>query len=556
MKSTPATRSHRIPRSSGDTLQDSYSCPELNYRDPKTPSRIGPMKGEGNPNATRLARAIEICRQRRAACVLSDPLGYADFETGSVRHRVGTRRLAELDLVTRPKQGGGTRVEVVPDFITSVQFQLIAEQIDEREPPQTYESWWDTVPMWIRHALVEGMSVVVADVDRYFPTVSVLGIERALRRLGLDEESTEIALRLIRETNGAPDANGGTRTGLPVADDELLWLIADVVLRPVDKCLSVDPLVVKHIRWVDDFYVAIDSSDVDRVLITLSEALDTEGFRLNERKTRVLDSLTDFEHQAMSKEHRVVTNLTMVASRGDLSASQQNAFAYLVEGERSLTPEHARLWKRTYALAERIHSPALISDAIDDLGRFPTAERQISSYLRALNWPCGTATAAAKQVARSPTESQAIVLLRALLGASQALETSAVETLREFSESAENRMHPYAAVLLQACLILNQPETVRPIAAQRMLALATDSRSPLARRIAIELLWLLPECRGLLTEAIGRDSSSTVWGLGTLPAIAGIESGRVVSLAEERPVNPAWGPLASKVQRTWMSVET
>ena len=117
-------------------------------------------------------------------------------------------------------------------------------------------------------------------------------------------------------------------------------------------------------------------------------------------------------------------------------------------------------------------------------------------------------------------------------------------------------MHPYATALLQACIILNQPESVRPIAAQRMLAIATDSRSPLARRIAIELLWLFPECRGFLAEAIGRDSSPSVWGLGTLPAIAGIEPGRAGSLAEEQPVNPAWGPLASKVQRTWMSVET
>ena len=245
------------------------------------------MKGEGNPNDARLARAIEVCRQQRVTCVLSDLLGYADVETDSARHWVAsteTRRIGFGD--SAPKQGGGTRIEVVLDFITSVQLQLIAEQIDERERPQPYESWWDTVPMWIRHALVEGMSVIVADVGRYFPSVPVPGIERALRRLRLDEESTDITLRVIRETNAAPDANGETRTGLPIADDELLWLIADVVLRPVDNRLSVDPLVAKHVRWVDDFYLAVDSSDVDRVLISLSEALDTEGFRLNERENK------------------------------------------------------------------------------------------------------------------------------------------------------------------------------------------------------------------------------------------------------------------------------
>ena len=264
--------------------------------------------------------------------MLSDPLGYAEIEASSARHGVGAWTLAEVDIVTRPKQGGGTRVEVVPDFITSMQLQLVAEQIEEREPPQPYESWWDAVPMWIRHALVEGMSVIVADVDTYFPSVSVPSIERALRRLQLDEKSTETTLGAIRDINTAPDATGRTRTGLPIADDELLWLIADVVLRPVDDRLSLDPHVARHTRWVDDFYLAVEATRVDQVLISLSDALDTEGFRLNESKTKVMDSLMNYERQAMANEHRVVTNLTMMASRGDLSPSQKNAFTMLVEG--------------------------------------------------------------------------------------------------------------------------------------------------------------------------------------------------------------------------------
>ena len=514
------------------------------------------MKGERQLNNNRVARAVENCRQRRAACVLSDPLGYAEFDAGSIGYRVGTRQPVEAELVTRPKQGGGTRVEVVPNFITSVQLQLVADQIEEREPLQPYESWWDTVPTWIRHALVEGMSVVVADVDDFFPSMPVPGIERALRRLQINEEGTETTLRALRDINAVPDENGGTRTGLPITDDELLWIIADVVLRPVDDRLSLDPIVARHTRWVDDFYLAVDSTDVDRALGSLSEALDTEGFRLNDRKTRVLDSLTVYERQAMTNEHRVVTNLTMIASKGNLSASQQSALTMLFEGDRSLTPEHARLWKRTYALAERIRSPALVPEAIDDLCRYPTAERQISSYLRALNWPCGTATRAAKQVARAPTNSQAIVLLRALLAAPQALEGSAVTALSEISDSAGDRMHPYATVLLQARLMLQQPKKEHPTVVQRMLALATDSRSPLARRIAIELLWLVPECRGLLAEAISQDISPTVLGLGTLPAIAGFDPGWANSSAKEQSVDRTWGPLASEVQRTWMSVET
>ena len=114
----------------------------------------------------------------------------------------------------------------------------------------------------------------------------------------------------------------------------------------------------------------------------------------------MLDSLVDYERQALASEHRVVTSLAMTGSQTDLSASQRRAFAGLVEGDRLPTPEHAQLWKRTYALAERLRSPALVAQSFDDLDRYPTAERQIASYLRELNWPYGTAARAAAQVAR------------------------------------------------------------------------------------------------------------------------------------------------------------
>ena len=110
----------------------------------------------------------------------------------------------------------------------------------------------------------------------------------------------------------------------------------------------------------------------------------------------------------------------------------------------------------------------------------------------------------------------------------------------------------------ERCLTPLVPETSvqYPLGEKSGLALATDSRSPLARRIAIELLWLVPECRGLLAEAISRDISPTVLGLGTLPAVAGFDPGWANSSAKEQSVDRTWGPLASEVQRTWMSVET
>ena len=518
-----------------------YTFPMVNQRD------------DGSQNGTTLESAIEICRQRRATSVLSDPLGFAEFDATSARHGVSRRMPVEADLVTRPKQGGGTRVEIFPDLVTSVQLQLAARQISRGTPPQRYEVWCHTIPMWIRHALVEGMSVVVADVDSYFPSVSMSAIERALRRLQLDEENTETTLSAIRAMNEVPDENAETRTGLPVADEELLWLIADVVLRPVDDCLILEPLVTRHIRWVDDFYLAVNTTDVTRALTSLSEALEAQGFRLNEKKTRVFGSISEYERQALTHEHRVVTNLTMIGSRGKLSTLQQSALTELTELDRLSTPEHARLWKRTYALAERLRSPVLIPDALSDLDRYPTAEKQISSYLRALNWPCGTATMAAKRLARAPTDSHAIVLLRALLGAPDALAKSAVVALTDILESIPERMHPYAIVLLQACLMQSQSTHSSSVIVQQMLALTTHSKSPLARRVAIELLWLLPERRPILAKAVRQDTSLTVRGLNALPAIAGIETELSAPYAQKQPVDPTWGPLGSEVQRTWMN---
>ncbi len=504
---------------------------------------------------SRVADAIEVCRQRRATSLLSDPLGHAEVESGSAECHVNTSMRAEVDLVTRPKQGGGTRVEVVPDFMTSVRLQLITDGVSEGDQPQAYQSWWETVPTWIRLALVEGLSVVVADVDSYFASMPTSGIECALHRMELDERSIETTLQTISEINAVPHREGGTRTGLPVANHELIWLIANVVLRPVDDRVARDPLVARHIRWVDDFFLAVDSNDVDRALASLSASLDTEGFRLNERKTRVLDSLVDYERRALTTEHRVVTSLAMIRSQSDLSTSQQRAFAELVEGNRSPTPEHAQLWKRTYSLAERLRSPALVPQAFDDLDRYPTAERQIASYLRALHWPGGTAARAVAQVAEAPTDSQTIVLLRALLSTPRALETTTAAALRQVSEAAADHMHPYAMVLLYACLMLRQPKQDGLSVAPSLLSLATKSRSALARRIAIELLWLMPESRRLLEEAIGRDTSPTVRGLSTLVAIAGCEPRRAAWPAEGQPVDRSWGSLGSVVQRTWMRGE-
>ena len=503
-------------------------------------------------NSPCIASAIETCRRRRAAGVLSDPLGFAEYgsDSGDSVFRMNIR--TEAEMITRPKPVGGTRVEVVPDFITSIRLQCVAEQVANRKQPQPYDYWWETVPLWIQHALVEGMTVIVADIDNYFPAITESQIKQALMRLGLNQEGIDVALSAFHAINELPDEKGRKRTGLPIADEELIWLIADDVLRPVDDCLSNEPVVVRHIRWIDDFFVAVDSDNVDPAMVFLSEVLEKAGLRLNQHKTKILDTLIGFERHAMTSEHRLVSNLAMIASKVPLSASQQSAFERLMDAERSLTPGHVRLWKRIYSLAERLRCPALVPEAISDLRRYPTAEKQISSYLRALNWPCGTAVQAVEQVASAPTDSQTIVLLRALLGTQESLSRTALRTLREVSESTVKQMHPYSTALLQACLMMGEAKTEWPKLVQQIISLARNSQSPFARRIAFELLWLMPEHRDFFAVAVKGDTSPTVWGLASLPAIDSTKTGPSAIVAHEWRCDPSWGRLGSEVNRTWM----
>ena len=505
----------------------------------------------GEPLAGRaVAAAIEACRQRRSVDVLSDPLGFLEFDI-AVWRQCPNGMPVEAEAFTRPKQGGGTRVEVVPDFATSVALQVAADRLGG-EPVRAYASWWETVPMWIRHALVEGMSVIVADVEDYFGSLPGSGIVRALRSLDLDDGTVETTLGTIRKINAIPDASGASRSGLPVSHDDLLWRVADAALSPVDETLAGEPMVARHVRWVDDFFIAARPSNVDQVLHVLCTTLAAEGMRLNSSKTRVLDSLADYERQTMTHEHRLITSLMTASSRSPLSGSQRRALDVLAESDRLETPEQARLWKRAYALAGRLESFSLVPAAIEDLERYPTATEQIASYLRLLNWPCDTAVQTVRAIKRARTDSQAIVLLRALLGTGGSLPVHALAALDALFESGAARLHPYAQVLLHAARTFGRSHRKRGDV-KRLLSLASTAGSPLARRIAIELLWLIPEERCHLAELTRLDASSTVRGLAMLPAIAGpAASEGVGGLRERGPSDRVWCGLGAALRSAWV----
>lgn len=497
---------------------------------------VGPAGGE----TAELLAAIDVCRKRRNKSLLADLPGYGDLDGGAWLVDGAMRQPVEVEFISRPKSAGGTRLEVVPDFETSVRLQLVAVRLMEhgldlphsasaaeatRGQEAGYALWSETIPMWVRHMLVAGLTVVVADVEDYFGSLPISRIASALRDARLDPTSIEETLRIVRDINSTPDHRGAVRTGLPVSQDDLFWHVADLALRPVDELLSRDTVVTGHIRWVDDFYVAVEPGGVEDALATLSAALESMGLRLNETKTRVLGSLATFEQHALGEQHRMVTTLAMIGSRGPLSSMQQDAFKKLAETERARSAEHARLWKRVYTLAERLRSSALEANAIDDLTLYPTVGRQIASYLHALNWPGDTGPQAVKLLRRTTTDSESINLLQALHKVDGTLDHPIRAALKEVAPTPNGRLHPYATVLLHACLMPGQSESERLMSVQSMLLVATESRSPMARRVAMELLWLFPEQRARVSQLVAKDQSRTVRTLANLLGVQGLAFG-------------------------------
>lgn len=477
--------------------------------------------------------AFAECQQRSAQSLFVDPLGFPRLHDTPLTASVQNVAPVDVELVTRPKSGGGTRLEVVPDWLTSLRLQTVARQLRDRILPwphsvlsaqcpasRQYALWSDTIPLWIRHMLVDGKTVLVADVEDYFCSISQPLIADALNRAGLDDATIGGVSDTIHAINSIPDLTGATRRGLPVSQDDLFWYVADLVLRPVDEVLEQHTRIASHLRWVDDFFIAVDdTAEAARALRVLSAALAPMGLHLNLAKTQIFDSLPQYDAESLVHQHRVVTGLTLIGERAQLSRSQEQAFASLIEMDRIQSTEHARLWKRIYALAARLRSFALVSDALKDLTVFPTAETQIPSYLQAVHWPSGTCTEAAQLLLRQSTaDTQAINLLQALLASPPPVEPQALRALRDLATSSPEKYHPYTLSLANACLVDLVPAE-QDAAATRLFSLAISPTSSRARRLAIQLLWLMPEHREVTTRLISNDPSHTVRSLADLPAV-------------------------------------
>jgi len=481
--------------------------------------------------------AWSICQAARRRWLMTDPLGYPEFELRGRPPLLSPDDGGppEIEFQSKPRQGGGLRQEVLFDVVTATFLQAVANRLSERnlglahslsarlfglrlKEENPYQLWSTTVPAWIRSELAEGRVVILGDVRNYYGSIGRGEIERALHRGALGDTLVAEILARLDAINAIPDAEGSTRSGLPVAPEEFIWLLADLVLAPVDEEVARSPGVLGYARWVDDILIATNAGNADRVIELLRGALRAHGLDLNLGKTRVVASLRDFEQTFLHDEHRIVSDLFLTQTAGAISAQQEEALAALIGRAGVDSIEQARLWKRIYGLARRLRSPLLLRRARADLERIPGAELQIVGYLGAFDWPEEAAAKVLNSFSGETSDTRTLGTLRTMLATTWPLSAEVDQALRSLAAGTRRGVHPFCAALAFACLMKASPPDRAVTQGEALLQSLDSLASATARRVAIELLWLLPDLRSRLHERVAADRGRTVQAIGPLLA--------------------------------------
>jgi hypothetical protein len=515
--------------------------------------------------------AWSTCQAARRRWLMTDPLGFPEFELAGRPPLLSPEDGGppEIEFQSKPRQGGGLRQEVLFDVVTATFLQAVANRLSERDlglehslsarlfglrlkHENPYQLWSTTVPAWIRRELGEGRVVILGDVRNYYGSIGRARIERALQRGALGDALVADTLARLDAINAIPDAAGITRSGLPVSPEEFIWLLADLVLAPVDQSIERSAGVLAYARWVDDILISTNAGNADRAIELLRGTLQEHGLDLNLGKTRVITSQRDFETAFLHDEHRIVTDLFLTQTAGSISPQQQEALEALIRRPGVQSIEQARLWKRIYGLARRIRSPLLLTRALADLERFPGAELQILGYLGAFGWPDDAAAKIVSSFSGETSDTRTLGALRTLLATTWEMSSDLDRALRSLVTREKCTVHPFCAVLAFACLRKATPSGRSGMHGEALLQAVDGLGSPAARRVALELLWLQPALRPALRERVAADRSRTVRALGPLLArdpAQPVPAGLVDRLRRATKAQIFWGDVDGSIAR-------
>ncbi|MBT4094721.1 MAG: RNA-directed DNA polymerase [Nitrospinaceae bacterium] len=464
--------------------------------------------------------------------LISDPLIFSEFDVmraPPARRRQSTSR-PEVDFLTRPKQSGGIRLELIPDVFTSNFLQAAANRIvnsninfgpalsvrslNSFQPGKnTYDKWSSSIITWIRNEISQNRVIIITDIHNYYGSISEDKIENALKKTTVDFEDQNMILSIIKDMNTTPYHLSKSRQGLPIAPNDFFWIIADLVLAEIDREIQDVPGVLSYARWIDDFFISVKPINSSFILNKVESIFKSYAFTLNTEKTTELISNSMFDREYFTKEHNIIDTL-FLSSKDNFLPVEDKYIMSLIDNIAQPGIQESRIIKRVYSLSSKTKRPCLLNRCENDLRLFPTAELSILEYLGHFQWS-GDGIDIVKKAITSPySDSRQIGAMRALLRhPPQDNNLNDIVTLLvDMLNGDTGGKHPFFLALSLAFLLETNKLWNTGIAVN-FLDRVPGLGSAMARRISYEILFACCDIKKRVRDMIASDPSPSVRGL-------------------------------------------
>ena len=198
-----------------------------------------------------------------------------------------------------PKRSGGSRRISAPKPALAAAQQIVLERILERVSPEFPANGFVKKRSIVSNALPHsGQRVVVnVDLEDFFPTVGFRRVRGLFKKLGYGDLVATLLGLLCTEPPRAPADLDGRRYFVALGERVLPQgactspAITNLVCRRLDRRMVglARTLGFKYTRYADDLTFSSDRGDgVARLLYLVRRVLEAEGFRENQKKTRVM----------------------------------------------------------------------------------------------------------------------------------------------------------------------------------------------------------------------------------------------------------------------------
>jgi hypothetical protein len=467
----------------------------------------------------RVQRALQETLRARARWTISDPFEYQDITSEKLLAYPTQDWPLDVDVVRKPKQGTGLRSERFVDLATGTLLQVIADALKERRQlahqpgrplafqvgnADSYETWAKSLADWIGFELALGRAVIKVDFANFFHNIRPRQIRDAIVAAGLRDSVADAVLSIFNRINSADGERVPAERGLPVLPDEIVWIIADLILLPFDARVQNTARVTSYLRWVDDCFLSCSPEQVHEVTNAMSDLVSEFGFCLNVAKTTVMTSTYAMDQELLLHEHNLLSELFELAR---YSPDPESLDRFIPQIYNRLAPgksEHARVIKRLYTLASSIGSSHLIANIKHDLQKFPAAEVQILEYMWHLKWPNEIRDILVQMILGKYTESGQLFSLQLLLRDSEVTITNDIEVACLSIINGSSTTHDIINCLAFIVVLARSPAH-RQTVATLFLHNVPSYRSAMARRLAYEALYILD-----LSPPAGVDQNPTV----------------------------------------------